>query len=52
MAIRWTHNLAEGAGAASLAAGHKLSNRLAGQKVVMVMTGANIDKDTLQAVFA
>lgn len=51
MAIRWTHNLAEGAGAAALAAGHKLSDRLAGQNVVMVMTGANIDKDTLQAVF-
>ena len=52
MAIRWTHNLAEGAGAASLAAGHKLSDRLSGQKVVMVMTGANIDKGTLQEVFA
>ena len=51
MAIRWTHNLAEGSGAASLAAGRKLSDRLAGQNVVMVMTGANIDDDTLQAVF-
>ncbi len=51
MSIRWTHNLAEGAGAASLAAGHKLTDRLAGQNVVMIMSGANIDNDTLQAVF-
>ncbi len=51
MAIRWTHNLAECAGAASLAAGLKLSDRLAGQNVVMVMSGGNIDNETLQAIF-
>ena len=50
LALRWTHNLAEGAGAAALSAGQKLSDRLAGQKVVMVMSGANIDNETLHTV--
>lgn len=49
-ALRWTHHLAEGAGAAALAAGQKLAGTLAGQRVVMVMTGANLDTETLRAV--
>ena len=47
-ALRWTHNLAEGAGAAPLAAAHKLTDTLAGKNVVMVMSGANVDAETLQ----
>ena len=52
LALRWTHNLAEGAGAAPLAAAHKLAESLAGQHVVMVMSGANLDTETLKAVLA
>jgi threonine dehydratase len=50
LALRTTHNLAEGAGAAPLAAAVKLRDRLAGQKVVCVMSGGNIDRRTLQRV--
>jgi len=45
--LRTTHNLAEGAGAAPLAAAWKLRQSLAGQKVVMVLSGGNIDLETL-----
>ena len=51
-ALRWTHNLAEGAGAASLAAAHKLTAELTGKNVVMVMSGANLDTETLKRVLA
>jgi threonine dehydratase len=47
LALRATHNLAEGAGAASLAAAVKLRERLAGKKVVCVMSGGNLDRATL-----
>jgi threonine dehydratase len=47
LALRTTHNLAEGAGAASLMAAMKLRDRLAGKKVVCVMSGGNIDRATL-----
>jgi threonine dehydratase len=50
LALRTTHNLAEGAGAASLAAAMKLRDRLSGKKVVCVMSGGNIDRATLQRV--
>jgi threonine dehydratase len=50
LALRATHNLAEGAGAASLAAAVKLRGRLAGRKVVCVMSGGNIDQATLARV--
>ncbi len=50
LALRATHNLAEGAGAASLAAAKKLRDRLAGQKIVCVMSGGNIDAATLTRV--
>jgi threonine dehydratase len=52
LALRTTHNLAEGAGAASLAAAMKLRDRLAGQKVVCVMSGGNIDAATLRKLVA
>jgi threonine dehydratase len=52
IALRTTHNLAEGAGAASLAAAVKLRDRLAGRTVVCVMSGGNIDKATLLKILA
>jgi threonine dehydratase len=50
LALRTTHNLAEGAGAAALAAALKLRDQLAGRKVVCVMSGGNIDAVTLKRV--
>jgi threonine dehydratase len=48
MALATTHNLAEGAGAASLAAAVKLRDTLLGQRVVAVMSGGNLDRAKLQ----
>jgi threonine dehydratase len=50
LALETTHNLAEGAGAASLAAAVKLADRLKGKKVVCVMSGGNIDRATLMRI--
>lgn len=50
LALRWTHNLAEGAGASPIAAAHKLTDILAGKHVVMVMSGGNLDTETLKKV--
>lgn len=50
LALRATHNLAEGAGAASLAAAIKLRDALRGKKVVCVMSGGNIDGVTLRRI--
>jgi threonine dehydratase len=52
LALRTTHNLAEGAGAAPLAAAMKLRDRFAGKKVVIVMTGGNIDAATLGRILS
>jgi len=52
LALRTTHNLAEGAGAAPLMAAMKLRDQLAGKKVVCVMSGGNIDRETLKRVLA
>ncbi len=46
--LETTHNLAEGAGAAPLAAGLKIRDRLRGKKVVMILSGGNIDLATLK----
>ena len=43
-----THNLAEGAGAAGLAAAIKERGRLAGKKIGLVLSGGNIDFDLFQ----
>jgi threonine dehydratase len=43
-----THNLAEGAGAAALAAAMKDRSRLQGRKVGLVLSGGNIDFDLFQ----
>jgi threonine dehydratase len=50
LALRATHNLAEGAGAASLAAALKLRDELQGKRVVAVMSGGNLDAGKLTMV--
>jgi len=52
LALRATHNLAEGAGAAPLMAAMKLRSQLAGKKVVCVMSGGNIDRATLARIIS
>jgi threonine dehydratase len=52
LALRTTHNLAEGAGAASLAAAAKLRETLRGKRVVAVMSGGNLDAAKLAWVLA
>ena len=51
-AVRWaleaTHNVAEGAAAATYAAAYKIRNDLVRKKVVLVHSGHNIDRDTLR----
>lgn len=47
--LRTTHNLSEGAGAVGLAGARKLA-RLPGQSVAIVISGANIDQETLRRV--
>jgi len=51
-ALRFTHNLAEGSGAAPLAAAKKYGSKLAGKKVGCVMSGGNIDLKTLARIVA
>jgi threonine dehydratase len=46
--LEHTHNLAEGAGAAPLAAALQIKQRLAGKKVVLVMSGGNLAVDALR----
>jgi threonine dehydratase len=48
LALKTTHNLAEGAGAASLAAAVKIRSALASQRVVAVMSGGNLDDAKLR----
>ena len=50
--LEHTHNLAEGAGAAPLAAALKLRDRLAGKNVVLVMTGGNLSISRLRHLLA
>jgi threonine dehydratase len=45
-----THNIAEGAGAASLAALVKERDRMRGRRVGLVVSGGNIDSDMLRTV--
>ena len=52
LALRATHNLAEGAGAAPLAAAKKYASQLAGKKVACVMSGGNLDLRTLARIVA
>jgi threonine dehydratase len=50
LALKTTHNLAEGAGAAAIAAAHKYRDTLKGQRVVCIMSGGNIDAAKLKWV--
>jgi threonine dehydratase len=50
LAMRTTHNLAEGAGAASLAAAMLRADSLRGQRVVCIMSGGNLDAAKLRWV--
>ncbi|HEX6537331.1 MAG TPA: threonine dehydratase [Gemmatimonadaceae bacterium] len=45
-----THNVAEGAGAAALAAALQERERIAGRRVAVVLTGANVDRDVYARV--
>jgi len=47
-----THNVAEGAGAAGLAAAMQESDRLAGRKVGVILSGGNVDSDLFARVLA
>ncbi len=46
--LEHTHNLAEGAGAVSLAAALQLKSRLAGKKVALVLSGGNLSLEKLK----
>ena len=46
--LRLTHNLAEGAGAASTAAAFQMREQLAGKTVVGVLSGGNLDLRELE----
>jgi len=48
--LEHTHNLAEGAGAVSLAAALQLKERLAGKKVVLILSGGNLSLEKLQDI--
>ena len=50
LAVRATHNLAEGAGAASLMAAVKSRDQLQGKKVVCVMSGGNLNTAVLRRI--
>ncbi|MEI6669642.1 MAG: threonine dehydratase [Acidobacteriota bacterium] len=50
MALRTTHNLAEGAGAAPLMAAWKMRRELAGKTVACVMSGGNMDTAVLRKI--
>jgi threonine dehydratase len=45
-----THNLAEGAGAAPLAALMKEKDRMAGKRVGLILTGGNIDRPVMEKI--
>jgi threonine dehydratase len=45
-----THNLAEGAGAAGLAGLRRLTAELAGKTVAIILSGGNIDEETLRRI--
>jgi threonine dehydratase len=48
LALTTTHNLAEGAGAASLIAAIKIKEKLKGKKVALIMSGGNLDREHLE----
>ena len=52
MAIKTTHNLAEGAGAAAIAAAYKQREILAGRRVVCIMSGGNLDQAKMKWILS
>jgi threonine dehydratase len=50
--LRVTHNLAEGAGAASTAAAFQLRDQLAGKTVVGILSGGNLDLRELKKIMS
>ena len=50
--LKHTHNLAEGAGAAALAAAYKCRERFRGRKVVGILSGGNLDLNELPRILA
>jgi threonine dehydratase len=48
--VEKTHTIAEGAGAASLAAAIKIKDRLRGKKVVLVLSGGNLTAEMLSEI--
>lgn len=50
--FRTTHNVAEGAGAAPLAAAMQQRERIAGKRVGLVLSGGNVDADLFARVLA
>jgi len=48
--VEKAHTIAEGAGAASLAAGIKIRDRLQGKKVVLILSGGNLPADVLKGI--
>jgi threonine dehydratase len=52
LALELTHNLAEGAGAASIAAAVQCRDRIAGKRVACVMSGGNLDYGRLKRLLA
>ena len=52
IAMEKTHNLAETAGAAPIAAALKLKERISGQKVALIMSGGNLSLQTLRDILS
>jgi len=50
--LQHTHNLAEGAGAAPLAAALAIKDRLVGKQVVLIMSGGNLALDQLRRILS
>lgn len=50
--LEHTHNLAEGAGAASLAAALQIRERLRGRRVAIVLSGGNVDPGRLAEILS
>jgi threonine dehydratase len=48
MALKTTHNLAEGAGSASIAAAYQQRETLGGCRVVCILSGGNLDHAKLK----
>jgi threonine dehydratase len=48
--LETTHNLVEGAGAAGLAGLRSMADHVAGQRVAIILSGGNIDAETLRRV--